>query len=85
MTLHPHGPEPAAEPPRELENAFCRARAAARSRRADGATQVSLDALVAFCRAAVNRMLQLEAALEQAHDRIVALETAGSTACPHTS
>ena len=76
MTLHPHGCDPAPEPARGLEDAFRRARAASHSRRLDTAAQAALDALVAFDRAMLDRTLQLEAALEQAHVRIATLEAA---------
>ncbi len=72
MTMHPTAVEPA----RNLEDALRIARAASHSRRLDAATQAALDAIVAFGRAAVDRMLQIDVELDNARNRIAALEDA---------
>ncbi len=59
-----------------LEEALRVARAASHSRRLDTATQAALDALVALGQAVVDRSLRADLALDDARDRIAALEAA---------
>ncbi len=73
MTLHSNASSPV-EPARELEDALRVARAASHSRRLDTATQAALDALVVLGHAACERILHMDAALNEARDRIAALE-----------
>jgi hypothetical protein len=59
-----------------LEEAMRVARAASHSRRLDTATQAALDALVAFSKAVVDRIVRTDLELNEAQNRIAALEAA---------